>query len=75
MLSSTGLILGGVQDPLDKSLIKGEGLGGRKDSGAALWRQKEPDTSSSCLWQLGPWAGQWSFAPKTESPQVITHGR
>lgn len=29
-----------------------------------LWNQKEPDTPSSCLWQLGPGAGQQSLAPK-----------
>lgn len=54
------------------SPIKGS-LGGRQDPVAAPWKQNEPNTPSLCLWQLGPWATQWSFAPKTMDLQQVTH--
>lgn len=54
------------------SPIKGS-LGGRQDPVAALRKQNEPHTPSPCLWQLGPWAAPWSFAPKTVDLQLVMY--
>lgn len=67
--------LGGSPDssthPLDEPPIKG-GLGGRQDPVPTLRTPKEADTPSSCLGQLGPWAGQRTLAPKTVNLQRVT---